>query len=80
MITSALKDLPLGTKIKILDAGHGAYGCNGAIGKITNAHSKNGLYDFERGVNVELEDGETWRISESAQVEIISDSLKKEGE
>lgn len=58
-------------KIKIVDAGLGAYGCNGLTGVITNVIATNGVSSETPGYNVRLDNGEIWRIRQSAKVKIL---------
>lgn len=58
----------LGDKIKILYPGEGAMGCSDKIGYITDKKSTNGKLDSVLGVNVELENGNIWRIIPEANV------------
>ena len=58
----------LGDKIKIIDPGEGAYDCSNKIGYITNEKSFNGKLAEKPGINVELENGEVWRIVPDANV------------
>ena len=57
--------------IKIIDAGLGAYGCNGKTGIITEAIATNGVSSDTPGYNVRLDNGEIWRIRQSAKVKIL---------
>lgn len=58
----------LGDKIKILDPGYGAMGCSDKIGYITNKNNNHGKSDTDRGINVELENGDVWCIDSEAKV------------
>ena len=58
----------LGDKIEIIYPGKGASGCSNKIGYITNKKSNNGIEETDPGINVELENGEVWRIVPDANV------------
>lgn len=58
----------LGDKIEIIYPGEGASGCSNKIGYITNKKSNNGIEETDPGINVELENGEVWRIVPDANV------------
>lgn len=62
---------PLGTKIKIIDAGSGAYGVDGKSGRITDLESSHGLLPTDLGYNVLLDNGSVWRIRPEAKIEIL---------
>ena len=58
----------LGDKIEIIYPGYGASGCSNKIGYITNKKSNHGIEETDPGINVELENGEVWRIVPEANV------------
>ena len=58
----------LGDKIEIIEPGYGASGCSNKIGYITNKKSNHGIEETDPGINVELENGEVWRIVPDANV------------
>lgn len=60
-----------GTKIKIIDAGNGAYGANGKTGVVTNKVGSRGLFKTETGFNVEVGDGSVWRVSSNGEYEVL---------
>lgn len=63
----------VGTRIKILDAGDGAWGANGAIGRVTTERHTDGLLSSNPGYNVKIEQpANVWRISEDAKIKILS--------
>ena len=58
----------LGDKIEIIRPGKGASGCTNKIGYITNKKRNSGRKNELPGINVELENGEVWRIDSLANV------------
>ena len=58
----------LDDKIEIINPGYGASGCSNKIGYITNKKSNHGIEETDPGINVELENGEVWRIVPDANV------------
>ena len=58
----------LDDKIEIINPGYGASGCSNKIGYITNKKSNHGIEETDPGINVELENGEIWRIVPDANV------------
>lgn len=63
----------VGTKIHILSAGHGAMGCDGHIGIVTDEESNDGLFELENGYNVKLvKNGRVWRINKDAEIKILN--------
>jgi hypothetical protein len=82
----------LGTKIRIIDAGLGATGCNRCIGIVTDEESSNGLLEHDEGYNVKIiksdnsyiskliRDGYVWRIHKDAEIEILDDYVKRGAE
>lgn len=80
---TCIKDLEVGTKIKIIDAGSGARGCDGRIGIITNKPSICGKIQDYDGVNVELittsnnsyrpKEGRVWKVTLECTFEILTD-------
>ena len=72
---------PIGTKLKIINAGTGALGCNGSIGIVTSKSSYNGLSSDTVGYNIEItaegtdtyyvQVGQVWRIHPDAEVEVL---------
>ena len=58
----------VGTRIKILDGGHGAKGANGLEGYITSRPSNHGLVPNSHGFNVMCNDGNVWRIAPDAKI------------
>ena len=58
----------LDDKIEIINPGYGASGCSNKIGYITNKKSNHGIEETDPGINVELENGEVWRIVQDANV------------
>lgn len=58
----------LDDKIEIIDPGYGASSCSNKIGYITNKKSNHGIEETDPGINVELENGEVWRIVPDANV------------
>lgn len=71
-----MKKIEIGTKIKIINAGSGAYGANGKIGIVTNKRSMNGLLPDENGFNVELENGSIWRVSLNGIYKDLSETIE----
>lgn len=67
--------MKVGTEIRIINAGHGALGCNGAIGVITAEKRTNGISALTPGYNVRLAGGEIWRIHIDATVNILSNGI-----
>lgn len=71
----------IGDKVKIIDAGCGAYGANGLIGIVEaidhkgNKNSENGLSG--KGVIIRMNNGRTWKVSLDFLFEMIE---KKKGE
>ena len=65
----------IGTRIKIINAGRGALGCNGCTGVVTEDKAYDGLTQNTVGYNVRLDKGEVWRIHRNADVEILSGSV-----
>ena len=64
----------LDDKIEIINPGYGARGCSNKIGYITNKKSNHGIEETDPGINVELENGEVWRIVPEANVVRITTS------
>lgn len=60
----------IGTRIKIIDAGNGAYGVNGNIGVVTNKRNTDGLLETNPGYNVDI-GCRVWRINLDADVEEV---------
>lgn len=60
----------IGTRIKIIDAGNGAYGVNGNIGVVTNKRNTDGLLETDPGYNVDI-GCKVWRINPDADVEEV---------
>jgi hypothetical protein len=58
-----MKKYEVGTRVEIIDAGVGARGCNHTEGTITLNRSTNGLFKENPGFNIELDNGEVWRVS-----------------
>ena len=63
----------IGTKIKIINAGNGAYGANGEIGKVTIKESNAGLLKAENGFNVEISPNKIWRVSHHGTYEMLEE-------
>lgn len=55
------KLLPVGTKVKVIKASHGAYGCNGLSGVITDKDSVSGT-SSPIGINIKVDSGIIWNI------------------
>lgn len=62
----------VGTKIKIIDAKHGALGANGRIGIVTDRPSCAGMLAWDPGYNVDTGNGRIWRINSNAEIEILN--------
>jgi len=62
----------VGTKIKIIDAKHGALGANGRIGIVTDRPSCAGMLAWDPGYNVDTGNGRIWRINLNAEIEILN--------
>lgn len=71
-MTTIIKGLPIGTKVKILDPTAGCRGAQGLTGKITNGAPNYGIFSYEDGVNVVAENGDVWRVGNDTLVEIIN--------
>lgn len=71
-MTTIIKGLPIGTKVKILDPTAGCRGAQGLTGKITNGAPNYGIFSYEEGVNVVTENGDVWRVGNDTLVEIIN--------
>lgn len=78
---SAIKELGIGTKIRIIEAGSGAGGCNDCIGLISNRESNNGLCSYDKGINVEIIDtinktypikGSVWKVSLDCKFKVLT--------
>lgn len=67
----------VGTRIKIIDAGCGAYGANNKIGVVVadDVESNNGLTTPNTYFKVKLEDGVVWKISKKATYNILKSVL-----
>ena len=75
---------PIGTKLKVINAGDGALGCNGCTGIVTSKECTNGIFEDDSGYNIEITDakvvdsyieaGQVWRIRNYADVEICKPS------
>lgn len=68
----------VGTRIEIIDAGFGAGGANGKTGEIVGdgVIHNHGLCLGDPGYKVRLDNGEVWKISTRATVNVVD----KEGE
>lgn len=71
-MTTIIKGLPIGTKVKILDPTAGCRGAQGLTGKITNGAPNYGIFSYEEGVNVVAENGDVWRVGNDTLVEITN--------
>ena len=68
----------VGDKIKIINAGSGAYGANGSIGVVTNEPSEHGLSRLDCGFNVKILDtDEVWKVSVNGEYEVLSYHRRK---
>lgn len=61
----------VGTKIKIIDAGSGAQGINGATVTVTNKNATDGIFNSRDGFNVVLKSGKVWRVNAYGKYEVI---------
>jgi len=65
-------DIPeVGTRIKIINTKNGCTGAIGKIGIVTSDPHNCGLLGYKPGYNVDVLDGEIWRINPDAKIEII---------
>lgn len=75
-----MKKFKVGDRVKIINAGDGAYGANKKIGAVTKQHFTNGIGD-RIGVetfNVILEDsGEVWSVSCNGEYELLPPKISK---
>lgn len=62
----------VGTRILIKKTKVGCKGAEHREGVITDKPSNNGLYAWDPGYNVELNNGSVWRINPDAKIEILS--------
>lgn len=67
--------MTVGTKIKIIRTTNGCLGAEGMVGVVTNERSTNGMFNSDKGYNVQLDNGEVWRINSDAEVRILSTKL-----
>lgn len=73
---------PIGTKLKIIDAGNGAHGCDGCLGTVTDKTGNICLYGMlkeDEGFNVKITKSnngnalpnEIWRVNNDGKYEVI---------
>lgn len=63
--------MKVGTRIFIKETGYGCKGAEGSIGVVTDKEAPNGLLSLHNGYNVELENGNVWRINPDAKVDVL---------
>lgn len=75
-----LKDLPIGTKIKIINATSGSFGANGKEGFITNGIGldNHGLGPSENVVHVKTSETSMWTIGNDSKIEVLEKPQPKE--
>lgn len=69
----------IGTKLKIIEAGEGAMGCEGCEGVVTNQAHENGMFVTDEGFNVSITKAcskyppinSIWRVSKNGTYQII---------
>lgn len=62
----------VGTRILIKKTKAGCKGAEHREGVVTDKPSNNGMYAWNPGYNVELNDGSVWKINPDAKIEILS--------
>lgn len=69
----SISPVKAGTRIRIIDAGCGAWGANGKIGVVMLDHkgNKHGLTDHDLGYFVRTDNNGIWKIAINAKIEII---------
>lgn len=65
----------IGQEIRVINAGLGAIGCNGLVGKVTNKKSTNGLVT-RKGFNIEFKNGQIWSVNNDGQYELIERTIQ----
>ena len=69
--------MKIGTRILIKKTARGCAGAERCKGVVTEKQCTDGLLDADPGYNVELDNGEIWRINVDAEVEILNNEFGK---
>lgn len=71
------KNCKIGTRIKVVNGGSGAHGCNGMIGVVTLEKNESGILDTFNGINIELEGSRrVWRIRHDSLVQALESPVE----
>lgn len=68
----------VGDKVRVIKATSGCMGAEGSIGVVTDKKNTNGLLDYVNGFNIELKNGNIWRIGFESVCELVEDELTAE--
>lgn len=68
----------VGDKVRVIKATSGCMGAEGSIGVVTDKKNTDGLLDYVNGFNIELKNGNIWRIGFKSVCELVEDELTAE--
>lgn len=68
----------VGDKVRVIKATSGCMGAEGSIGVVTDKKNTDGLLDYVNGFNIELKNGNIWRIGFESVCELVEDELTAE--